>query len=109
MFEKLYKKYRTRNHKLKKHRTRNHKVKKHKTRNHKVKNHRTRKNKKGGYNYNGWPLSGQLARCDNSVLGIYPGCEKFCCNDSWTNANGYSSERCYKCNHFNEFNRPQSP
>ena len=24
-------------------------------------------------------------------------------------ANGYSSERCYKCNHFNEFNRPQSP
>ena len=107
----MTKNYRTRNHKVKRHRTRNHKVKKHRTRNHKVKKHRTRKNKKGGYNYNGWPLTGQLAKCKHSTLGIYPGCEQFCCADDkqFTTPGSYTSNRCYRCNQMNEFNRPQSP
>ena len=109
MLKKSYKKHRTRNQKVKKHRTRNQNVKKHRTRNQKVKKHRSRKNIKGGYNYNGWPLTGSLASCNHSSLGIHPGCERYCCQDSWTTPAQYSSQRCYGCNHTNEFNRPQSP
>ena len=111
MFKKTFKKHRTRNHKVKKHRTRNHKVKKHRTRNHKVKKHRTSKNKKGGYNYNGWPIKAELAMCNNSNLNIHPGCKKYCCdpNQEWANQNTYTGIRCYNCNRMNEFNRPQSP
>ena len=85
-------------------------VKKQRTRNRKVKKQRTRKNKKGGYNYNGWPLTGQIAMCNNSKLNIHPGCKKSCCtNQELTNEHTYTSDGCKKCNKFNEFNRPESP